>query len=138
MAEALFKNLIQERDDLNEEISVSSAGVYAYEGDPASTEARKTMKEEFGVDISAHRAKVLDDRDIRESYLVLTMTAHHRKMILEIYPEAADKVYTLKNFAQAEGESPDVCDPFGQDYETYKDCACEIEALLLDILDKIE
>lgn len=137
MAEALFRNLIKEREDLATELSVTSAGIYAFEGDPASREAIEVLKEEFGIDLRAHRARVLNDKDIREAYLILTMTRHHREMILELYPEAADKIYTLKGFAQQE-KTGDICDPYGQDYDTYKECAYEIESLLLDILDKAD
>jgi protein-tyrosine phosphatase len=137
MAEALFKDILEERKEPGEEFIVSSAGIYAYEGDSASSEAMDVMRIEFGIDISSHRARVLDDRDIKESFIILVMTKHHREMILDIYPEAADKVYTLKEFAESESDSPDVSDPFGMDYEVYKDCASEIEELLLKIADKV-
>lgn len=138
MAEALFRELLEERDDLKEELSVTSAGIYPYEGDPANYEAVEVMKQEFGIDISSHRARILDDSDMKDAYLILVMTVHHREMILDIYPEAADRVYTLKDFAEEDEESPDVCDPYGNGYKVYKDCASEIEALLLNIIDKIQ
>ncbi|HBR01955.1 MAG TPA: low molecular weight protein arginine phosphatase [Ruminiclostridium sp.] len=138
MAEALFKDILKERDGLGAEFSVFSAGIYAYEGDPAAYEAIDAMKEEFGIDISSHRARVLDDQDIREAYIILVMTRHHREMILELYPEAADKVYTLKEYAGEEGGDPDICDPFGGDYEVYKGCSSEIEAMLLNAADRLE
>ncbi len=138
MAEVLFRSLIDEREDLRDEFLVSSAGIYAFEGDPASAEAIEVMKEEFNINLKPHRAKVLDDKDIREAYLILTMTLHHKEMILDLYPEAADKVYTLKAFAQEDGKDADVCDPFGQDFDTYKNCAFEIESLLLDMMDKAD
>lgn len=137
MAEALFRNLLDLRIDLKEDFSVTSAGVYAYAGDPASSEAIRTMKEHFGINLASHRAKVLDDKDIREAWLILTMTQHHKEMILDIYPEASDKLYTLKEYAEYEGDCPDVCDPFGQDIKIYEQCAYEIEGLLQDILEKI-
>ncbi len=137
MAEAIFQSLIEGREDLKKELLVSSAGIYAFEGDPASLEAIEVMQEEFDTNLRSHRARVLDEKDIREAYLILTMTGHHREMILELYPEAADKVYTLKGFAQ-EGKDGDIPDPYGQDFDTYKECAYEIESLLLDILDKAD
>lgn len=136
MAEALFRDLLKEHN-LHKNFVVGSAGIYAFENDPASHEAIEVMKEEYGIDISSHRARVLFDTDIKESWLILTMTENHRRMILDIYPEAADKVYTLKNYAEADDENPDVCDPFGMDYDTYNHCAGEIEGLLLKIMDKI-
>lgn len=137
MAEALFKNLLEERDDLGRKFVVSSAGVYAFEGDPATHEAIAALREDFDIDITSHRARVLDDRDIREAWLILTMTAHHKEMILELYPQAADKAYTLRDYAEA-ADGHDISDPYGRDLATYKKCAGEIESLLMDIADKLE
>lgn len=136
MAEALFKQLLEERGNLKEKLEVASCGVYAFEGDPASDEAILIMREEFGINLRPHRAHVLDIQDIKGCWLILTMTNHHKEMILDIYPEGADKVYTLKDYAQ--GENGDVLDPFGSDEKAYKDCAYEIESCLLDLLDKLE
>jgi len=136
MAEALFKKLLKERN-LHKNFEVGSAGVYAFEHDPASYEAISVMQEEYGTDISSHRARVLTDTDIKENWLILTMTEHHREMILDIYPEGADKVFTIKEYAGADDENPDISDPFGMDYDTYKYCAEEIEGLLLKIIDKL-
>ncbi|MGI6084061.1 MAG: low molecular weight protein arginine phosphatase [Acetivibrionales bacterium] len=135
MAEAIFKDIIKEKG-IDENFEVSSAGVYAFDGDPASYQAIEVMKKEFGIDIKTHRAKVLDDLDIENADLILTMTKRHREMIVDIYPEWSSKVHVLKEFAGIEGDT-DVIDPFGQDYYGYKNCAEEIEGLLLEVLDKI-
>ncbi|HZK35048.1 MAG TPA: low molecular weight protein arginine phosphatase, partial [Bacillota bacterium] len=86
--------------------------------------------------------------DIDGAYLILTMTLRHKNMILDIYPNAADKVFTLKEYVLLDEneedehgnkayEDMDVIDPFGGDYEIYKDCALEIEELLFEVIDRI-
>lgn len=137
MAEALFKRLLRERPELRNKVTVSSAGIYAYENDPASELAIDVMQDEFGIDLTNHRARLLGDDDVKQSWLILTMTRHHREMILDIYPEATDKVYTLKGYVELEDGSPDVSDPFGHDYEAYQACAYEIESLMPDMADKL-
>ena len=92
MAEAIFNSLLEQRED--NDILVSSAGIYAFENDPASAMTVEVLKNEYGIDISSHRAKVLDADDIRNAWLILAMTEDHKRMILDIYPEAADKLYT--------------------------------------------
>lgn len=134
MAGALFTNLARQRD--NSDVEAMSAGVYAYEGDPASSMAVSVLMDEFGIDISSHRSKVLDIDDIRQAWLILVMTGRHKKMILDIYPEAADKIYTLGQYAELGGD-PDISDPYGGDYDVYKDCAYEIESALMNIMDKV-
>lgn len=137
MAEALFKKMIKENSEWMRELSVSSAGIYAYENDPASSLAREVMREEYALDLSKHRARLLMDEDILQAYLVLTMTEHHRDMVLDIYPEGADKVYTLKDFAEMDDGQPDIADPYGGDYEAYQACAAEIESVLTSVIDKL-
>jgi len=135
MAEAIFKDIITEKG-MEEEFEVYSAGVYAFENDPASHQAIEVMKKEFNINLKNHRAKVLDGTDVERADLILTMTRHHRDMIIDIYPEAADKVHVLKEFAGLE-EELDVIDPFGQDYDVYKSCAYEIEELLFEVLERL-
>ena len=74
---------------------------------------------------------------IKEAYIILTMTRDHKRMILDVFPEAADKVFTLKEFADYPEDDWDISDPFGYSEEVYKDCAEEIETALLKILDKL-
>ncbi|NLU51288.1 MAG: low molecular weight protein arginine phosphatase [Clostridiaceae bacterium] len=137
MAEALFNASVKKYDEIKNKYEAYSAGIYAFEGDPASHEAIEVMKEEFGIDISSHRARVLYDDDIKNAWLILTMTERHKNMILDIYPQGADKVFTLKSYAEANDDNPDILDPFGMDIETYKNCAYEIDAMILNVLDKI-
>jgi protein-tyrosine phosphatase len=136
MAEAFFNHMLNEREELKASFEGASAGVYAFEGDPASQEARAVMEQEFGISLKSHRARVLDIQDIRGSWLILTMTRHHKEMILDIYPEGADKVFTLKEYAQ--GENADIIDPFGFGEEVYKDCSYDIEACILDLFEKLK
>ncbi|ANX02378.1 ribose-5-phosphate isomerase [Thermoclostridium stercorarium subsp. leptospartum DSM 9219] len=135
MAEALFKSIVEAKG-LDNKYTCSSAGVYAFEGDGASFEAIEAMRK-YGLDISGHYARVLDIDMIRDAYVVLTMTRDHKRMILDVYPEAADKVFTLKEYAGYSENDWDISDPFGYGVEVYEDCAEEIETALLRILDKL-
>jgi len=135
IAEALFRSMLEEKG-LEDEISVSSAGIYAFEGDEASSHAIDVMQNEYGIDLTRHRARVLYDDDIKEANLILVMTKHHKEMIADVYPEAVSKVHLLKEYVGLVDDT-DVSDPFGQDYDTYKRCARELEDLLLDVIDKI-
>jgi len=135
MAEALFRSIL-EAEGYDGKYTCSSAGVYAFEGDNASYEAIEAMKD-FGLDISKHYARVLDYDMIREAYIVLTMTKDHKRMILDVFPEAADKVFTLKEYAGFPEDDWDISDPFGFSAEVYEECAEELETALLKILDKL-
>jgi len=135
MAEALFQRILVKTGRDNE-YSCCSAGVYAYEGDPASAEARKVI-EKYGLNLSGHAARILADEAIREAFLILTMTGNHKRMLLDVYPGAADKAFTLKEFAGFDSNRWDIQDPFGQDISVYQACAEELEAALHKIMDKL-
>ena len=125
MAEAFLKKALEERPG-DEEILVSSAGLGAIEGDPASMEAIEAMKE-LGMDISGHRARRVAPDLVRDSDLILTMTERHKGAILQSHPEAEGKVFTLKEFAYGmDVPGRDIEDPFGGTLETYRKCAREI------------
>jgi len=96
MAEALFRAKTQ-----GEGFEVRSAGVAAYDGQPASLHAIQ----------------------------VLTMTGSHKQAIQTYFPEAREKVYTLREFVGVEGYA-DIADPYGGDLDAYRRCAVEIEELV--------
>jgi len=135
MAEALFRSIL-EAEGYDNEYECSSAGVYAFEGDSSTVEAIEAMKK-YGLDISKHYARILDYEMIQNAYIILTMTKDHKRMILDVYPEAADKVFTLKEFAGYTEDDWDISDPFGFDVDIYEACAEEIETVLLKILDRL-
>jgi protein-tyrosine-phosphatase len=135
MAEVIFRKLL-EQGGLSNKYSCSSAGVYAYEGDPASTEARQAIKE-HGLDLSGHYARTLQDETIHEAFLILTMTGKHKAMILEVYPQTADKVFTLKEYAGYSSKDWDISDPYGYDLAVYQACVQELQDALHKILDKL-
>jgi protein-tyrosine phosphatase len=135
MAEAFFNKIIKE-EGYDKEYTCSSAGIYAYEGDCASYEAIQVMKN-HGLDISRHYSKVLDHKAVREAYIILTMTRDHKRMVLDVYPEAADKIFTLKEFAEYTKDDWDITDPFGLGLGAYEACAEELKTVLYKILDML-
>jgi len=135
MAEALCAGILK-KNSLATEYDCLSAGVYAFEGDSASYEAISVLKRN-GLDISSHYARTLDLDMIRNSYIILTMTRDHKRMILDVFPEAADKLYTLKEYAEYDQNDWDISDPFGLDENAYFYCMTEIENAIFKILDKL-
>lgn len=134
MAEGIFRKLLEMNNMGN--INVSSAGISAFEGDSANEKAVDVMAEK-GIDISDHRSRRLTEEIISKSDLVLTMTINHKNMILNALPQYSHRVYTLKEYAQAEG-NPDIADPYGLGYNDYLRTAEEIEMYLKKIIDNIK
>lgn len=155
MAEAIFNNIAMSKSPPFNYIA-ASAGLNTCEGDPASRNAIATLKELYGINIEGHHAHTLSMSDIEDSYLLLTMGRSHKHLILTLFPQYADKTYTLKEFAYEKlfdlddkknsnggriihsSTSPDISDPYGYSIETYILCAKEISNCVETVIKKLE
>jgi protein-tyrosine phosphatase len=129
MAEALFNSRVREDEVLAGEYTASSAGVSAFEGEPASPMAVEVLQKKWGIDLREHEAQRLSYELVDRAFLILTMTGRHKEMVTGLFPEMHKKVFTLKEYAisKAHTENDDITDPFGGDYEVYEKCAEEIK-----------
>ncbi|MFH1459906.1 MAG: L-threonylcarbamoyladenylate synthase [Candidatus Omnitrophota bacterium] len=122
IAEGLMKKVVKD----NDLFEVSSAGVAAYEGMPASPEAIEVAKKR-NADISAHKARRLTQDMVRAADLILVMEQKHQQYILNYFTKAEKKIILLKQFfPQAKGIL-DIQDPIGRDLNFYDNVAEEIE-----------
>lgn len=149
MAEGLFKEMLKSRPDIQNEIKVISAGTGAWDGDRASQYAIAVLREK-GIDLKEHRSTALTLDIIKNADLILTMTTNHKFAILNLCPEAQEKVFTLKEYTGCEeadasklnffgyGNPCDISDPFGQSIEVYRKSAEEIEQSLKKLIEKIK
>ncbi|MBA4495947.1 low molecular weight protein arginine phosphatase [Paenactinomyces guangxiensis] len=96
MAEAILKKIA---GDKQLEVEVRSAGVSAVNGSPASGNATRVLKEK-GIDHS-HRSQIVETELVNWADLILTMTRNHKILIISDFPECADKVFTLKEYASS-------------------------------------
>lgn len=130
MAEGLFKKMI-EKSEKKDDINVLSAGISAGFGPPHPL-AIKAM-EEFDVDISSQRAMQFTKKMANEADLILTLDLFVKNSIIEDFPKAYDKVYTLKEFVFSKeliNSDFDVEDPYGGPKEAFKRCAADIAEVL--------
>ena len=133
MAEALFK---RELEKLHiEDVEVSSAGTLQLGGRPPTEEAIKVM-EEIGIDISSHRASVLDEEMLKETYMVFVMERMHLEIIKERWPDASDKTHLLREYAGLKNDV-EIIDPIGMPLETYKTVRHLIEEAITEVVKKL-
>lgn len=121
--------LLRERlrtDGLEEQVSVSSGGVYGLDGNPASQPGVEVLAER-GIDISDHRAHTVDEREIAEADLVLVMEEAHRRTLFYNYPHLLGKIFLLSEMS---GNYHDIKDPYRQPKEAYERTANEMAALI--------
>jgi len=109
MAEALFNDLVR-KNDLSD-LKATSAGIAALPGQSASMHAIRVM-EEKGIDLKGHKSRQVDQKLLRKSDLILTMTESHKTALQAAEPSIWQKVYTLKEYAGF--KDMDIPDPFGK------------------------
>ncbi len=119
MAEGFFKKMTRGRSG---EFSCSSAGVSAMDGLPSTDETVRAMKEE-GVDVSGHRSRQLTPALVGAADKIFVMEKMHKDWILDLFPEAKNKVHLLTEFAspgQVKMTGTGIPDPIRMSYSFYK------------------
>ncbi len=128
MAEGLLRKLLGSDSDWE----ISSAGVCAATGWPASENAAEAMREKE-IDISGLTSQTLTPDLIEGADLLITMTEGHRQAVLAAVPESEGKVFLLKSFGVAKCAT-DIYDPVGEALDVYRRVRDEIDAALPDLI----
>jgi protein arginine phosphatase len=129
MAEAILKN--KNIDG----IEVKSAGIYAANGLDASDQAQKVLANNNIP--HEHQSTLLTKTEVDWADLILTMTSSHKFAILQQYPDADRRLFTLKEFT-GEEFNHDVVDPFGGNLAIYQKTYQELEILIDKAMKKIK
>ena len=122
------------RDAGRTDLEVSSAGVQAWDGSPAS-DGSLLVGMERGLELASHRSRRLTKEIIEESDLILAMAPSHVAQVKELSPSA--NVHLLGGYSAGETPGHTVQDPFGGDLAAYRETADDLERELAGILDRI-
>lgn len=157
MAQAFFNAAVDNDEKLRDIYSSVSRGLYTMGGEPAGKDASDVMKETYGIDLKDHFSNRFAAEDADNAFLILTMTADHKKAVISAFPGAINKTYTLKEYVAAYGDKGmnnehcnckektghndnsclDIHDPFGMSAGIFKKCAgeiCQYICKLMEIL----
>lgn len=132
MAEGLFAKMIKEIPSAAD-WNVESAGTWARDGATAAENAQAAMRAR-GVDISGHRARLVNAAILEKADLVITMERNQKEALQFEFPLVEGKIFTLTELA---GKAGDVEDPVGGPLKRYVKAADEIEKLLTASLPEI-
>lgn len=129
MAEVILQNLAPN-------FNVQSAGIYASEGQDMNPQAQEVLLNHQLA--STHQSKQVTVDLMAWADYVFTMTATHKVMLEISFPEATEKVFTLKEFVKKDQDmSVDVVDPFGQSLDVYAATFAELTSLIEKACQKI-
>jgi low molecular weight protein-tyrosine phosphatase len=80
-------------------VSVSSAGTHALVGHPIS-EPMATLLRQRGIEAEPFKARLVSVQMLKEADLILSMTRAQRGLIVELWPAAVRRAFTLREFAR--------------------------------------
>lgn len=125
-------------NELGVGVECFSAGTYALPGNRATIEA-VMVAGEFGIDLKAHRATMLDAKHLEKADLVLVMSRAHEEEVLDARGGGREKpaIYLLGQFHPSQPDPPDIEDPIGGSIEDYRVCyrrIMEASDALLDLI----
>ncbi len=130
MAEAYLKKLLAEQQ--RRDIQVSSAGMMALAGMGASLETQEVLAKE-GIEVRAHRAQRVTPELINQADIILVMEDIHENKILQLVPEAKNRLFLLKEFAKIKDSNLNISDPAGGSLEFYQ----ETFSIIKDAVERI-
>ncbi|MBL8986000.1 MAG: low molecular weight protein arginine phosphatase [Gemmatimonadetes bacterium] len=116
------------------DIVVESAGTGAWEGAPAS-EGSYLVALEHGLDLSSHRARMLDAGLVASADLILTMGRPHLGRVREL--GGGGRAHLFGEFAGHGGHGAEVDDPYGGDLEDYRATLRTIGGMLPGVVARI-
>lgn len=116
------------------DIDITSAGTGAWDGAPAS-EGAYLVGLEHGLDLSAHRARLLTRDVVQGAHLIFTMARHHRARVQELGGD--ERTFVLGEYAGRTGPEAEVSDPFGGNLEVYRDTYIELEELIHTAVERL-
>ncbi len=116
------------------DIEVSSAGTAAADGEPAS-EGSYLVALEHGLDLSAHKARVLSRGMADDADLLLGMSEHHVQRCEEF--GGARRSFLLGSYAGRKGRAAIVEDPFGGDLREYRETWAQLDGMLDAVVDRM-
>ena len=125
MAELILKNKLKLAGIKN--VRVSSAGIYAAEGEKISVNSALALKQ-LGIKSGSFRSKKLTMQMLKKSDFVICMTAEHKAAL-----DGLGNIFTLSEIT---GLS-DVADPYGGDLNTYVRTSHRLEDACNVLLEKI-
>lgn len=123
-AEGLFKKLVLQQE--GEDFFAESAGLMALPGNAATALAQQVASE-YGVDLSDHKAKPVNEDRLDWSDLILAMEKSHEAMLMSSFPKATGKVRLMRYFARFGSKTRGIADPYGLNYDAYRFCFLDIE-----------
>lgn len=130
MAHGILKKMLSNKKS---EYSINSAGIFTHPNDEINNMAKRELKKR-GINFKGRKSVRITNNLINEADLVFSMTSNQRRLLVQSFPDSADKIYLLGDYTNRGG---DIADPYGGDKLIYENCANDIEDMLIILQEMI-
>ncbi len=79
------------------------------------------MRDNYQLDLSQHRSKLLTTKDIENAYIIVPVKTSLAQVVAQAYPDSISKIRLLAN---------DIPDPWHQPVSVFRACANQIDLML--------
>lgn len=134
MAECLL-NASSEHYPILKKFTFQSAGIFAQDGQPASSNSQKVIESKL-LSLEEHRSQQLSQELIDQAYMILGMTTAHIQQLEFQYNNLPEKIFTFRYWLN--DNEIDIPDPFGGNIEAYQNCLDSIEESISSIAQYLE
>ena len=125
MIEGLVRDRLQ-TEELADQVAVSSAGVFALEGEP-SNPIGVALLPAHGIDISDHIATYIGPQRIETADLILVMEEGHRSAI---FPRAPQHLHKVMLFSELINEHDNLADLYHRGQAAYEQALARMDVVL--------
>ena len=134
LAEILFKRAVEalKLDDF----SVSSAGIYAYPGNPPDPGIVKYLKEHH-IPFGNHRARQIQREDAEWADRILVMEHDHLRFLERRWPDIQAKLEHFGAYLSTGQRPDDIIDPFGGSSYHYRLAQAQITMAVKALLERL-
>jgi len=116
-------------------VEVDSAGLGALVNYPAAPEMQKIAQDDYGLDLSGHRAKQMSKQLVQSAEIIFVMSEGQKQHVKEQYPHLGGRVLLLSHFSPADMKGRKIADPYKKSEEDFIECAQQI-AIHVDAISK--
>ncbi len=134
LAQKLLEKEIEAHNLYN--ISVSSAGIWAYPGNPPDPKIVEYLLQK-GMRVERHEARQISEEDVDWADHILVMEKDHAEVLMESWPEAKGKVELLSQFATGDLAEDEIVDPFGRSSYYYRLAEAQITLAIESLVKRL-
>lgn len=134
LAQMLLQNEVKRYSGLD--ISVSSAGLFTFPGNPADPEMVRFLVR-AGIPVKDHVPRQIVKEDVDWAHLILVMERIHATGIINTWPEAKGKLELLGKYLSGARDPDDIVDPYGKSPYHYRLAQSQITLAIRSLVEKL-